>query len=255
MKKPILLALVLAGLSIQGYGADGNGKAVLERLRKISEDQSKPENERQKQAQEYLRSLKKNEFLAFIREMPNTDKSHKDDSCDAVMGMGIIFIKLYKNGPGKDESVMDALKQIADPTLPGAWRYVRLGDLKPLEFSDTETAAFVKTLMKCGQSKENPEIFREYCFSELYYFISNQRNMLIKADPELKEALEKPGKAALPKNAGATVKQAAKLLDIIGDYNAALQKMMAETKNERTKANLEAFQKKLESPPAKPPAP
>jgi hypothetical protein len=70
--------------------------------------------------------------------------------------------------------------------------------------------------------------------------------------PDLKDAMEKQDRTALPKRDDANVRQAGKLIDAIRDYRMALQKTADEVKDEHIKANLKKRLSKWEPAPDTP---
>ena len=216
-----------------------DGKTVYAQYRQIIDDQSKPEADRRKQGQKYLRALYSADFLAFIHEV--AQQPGYNDQREGYQVAMCVFAQSYMAGSGKSEPLDSTLKQLSDITLPPAWKAGLLDVLKLHNrdnLTEAETAAVISVLSEMGQNKQNIDVFRSFCLQELGGFLYSQRELITQKAPELKDALEKQDQAALPKRDDANVKQAAKLIDAIQDYKAALQKTADEVKDEQIKANL-----------------
>ncbi len=84
-------------------------------------------------------------------------------------------------------------------------------------------------------------------------FLNLRKELIIQKAPDLKDALEKRDKTALPRRDDANARQAATLIDAIHDYKAALQKMADEVKDEQIKAQLKKRLSKWQPASAGPP--
>lgn len=236
-----LLAMFLVmGFAYMSHAADG--KAFYSRYRTIIDDKGKPAADRDKRGQEYLRALDSADFLAFIREV--AQQSGYGDQREGHIVAMVVFAKSYQMGPGRNEPLCNTLKQFSDTTLPAAWKIGLLDVVKPEnrgDLSEVEVATVTAVLMEGGQRKQNEQdfdMFRIVYLQKLGSFLYSQRELITQKAPELKDALEKQDKTSLPKKDDANVKRAAKLIDAIQDYRAALQKTADEVKDEQIKANL-----------------
>ena len=214
-------------------------KTVYAQYRKIIDDQGKTDSERVKLGQEYLQSLERLDFLEFIRE--SSKELGCDDKDEGVLMAMAVFAQSYLVRAGKEESPLDTLKQVEDPTLPSAWK-IGLLDALNLEnrsdLSESEVAEITKILAGKIQNKEGSERFRSFCIQKLGSFLFTQREIIMQKAPDLKDALEKQDRVALPKRDDTNVRQAEKLIDSIRDYKNAIQKMADEVNDEKIKANL-----------------
>jgi len=250
MIRHILLVTVLAGICGAGHGADD--VAVFARYQEIVQGETNAPTA-MKKGKQYLLSLSRDDFMAFIRETGRQAGYSRDDS-DIVFGM-VIFAKCYKDGLGKNEPLLLSLKQLSDATLPTSWKIALLDVLKPEnrpDLSEEEVAGVISVLDELGQSKQNSNVFRSFCLGRLGSLLYSQREILAQKAPDVKDALEKHDKTALPKRDDANVRQAAKLIDAIRDYKTALQKAADEVKDEQIKANLKKRLSKWEPVPDTP---
>jgi hypothetical protein len=226
---------------------------VYAQYRQIIDDQSKTSTDRVKQGQQFLRTLSQSDFLAFIRE--STKVEGYDDKNEAILLAMAVFAKSYMAGPGQGEPLSDVLKQFSDPTLPTAWK-TGLLDVLNLEnrsdLSESNVVAIVDMLTAKATGKQESDLFRSFCLHRLGSLLFTQQEILVQKAPDLKDALEKQDRAALPKRDDANVRQAAKLIDAIRDYKTALQKTADEVKDDQIKANLKKRLTKWESAPATP---
>lgn len=236
----LLAMFLVVGFACMSHAADGN--TFYSRYRAIIDDQGKPAADRDKRGQEYLRTLDSAEFLAFIRNV--AQQPGYDDQREGHIVAMVVFAKSYQMGPGRNEPLSNTLKQFSDTTLPAAWKMGLLDVIKPenrRDLTEVEVATVIAVLMEGGQSKQDKQdfdMFRIVYLQKLGSFLYSQRELITQKVPELKNALEKQDKAALPKRDDANVKQAAKLIDAIRDYKTALQKTADEVKDEQIKANL-----------------
>ncbi len=249
-KRFFLMMAVVAGISGAGYGADE--MSAFSRYQEIVQGETNAPVAIKK-AKQYLVSLNHDDFMAFIRQAGKQTEYAREDA-DAGVAMAI-FAKCYKQGPGKDESTLVTLKQLSDPTLPNSWK-MGLLDVLNLEdradLTESEVAAATETLIQVGQNKQDSDIFRSFCLGRLGSLLYSQRELITQKVPDLKDALEKHDKTALPKRDDANVRQAAKLIDAIRDYKTAIQKTADEVKDEQIKANLRKRLSKWEPTPATP---
>lgn len=245
---PFILLTLTAAVS---FATDG--KTVYAQYRQIIDDQSKTSTDRVKQGQQFLRTLSQSDFLAFIRE--STKVEGYDDKNEAILLAMAVFAKSYMAGPGQGEPLSDVLKQFSDPTLPTAWK-TGLLDVLNLEnrsdLSESNVVAIVDMLTAKATGKQESDLFRSFCLHRLGSLLFTQQEILVQKAPDLKDALEKQDRAALPKRDDANVRQAAKLIDAIRDYKTALQKTADEVKDDQIKANLKKRLTKWESAPATP---
>lgn len=216
-----------------------DGKMVYAQYRQIIDDQSKSSPDRVKQGQTFLQALDHADFLAFIRESTTVDGY--DDKNEAILLAMAVFAKSYMVGPGRNEPLPDTLEQFSDPTLPAAWK-TGLLDVLNLEnrsdLSESNVDAVVNLLTEKANGKQEPEAFRSFCLGRLGSLLFTQREIITQKAPDLRDALEKQDRTALPKRDDANVKQAAKLIDAIQGYQMVLQKTADEVKDEQIKANL-----------------
>jgi hypothetical protein len=230
-----------------------DGKTVYAQYRQIIDDQTKTSADRDKQGQVFLRALGQADFLAFIRQV--AQQPGYDDQKEGHVVAMVVFAKSYLMGPGRNEPLTNTLKQFSDPSLPAAWKSGLL-DVLDLEnrpdLSDEEVAAAISVLDELGKNKQNSDGFRSFCLGKLGSLLFSHRELLTQKAPELKDALEKQDRAALPKRHDANISQAAKLIDAIRDYRTALQKTADEVKDEKIKANLEKRLRKWEPASATP---
>lgn len=230
----LILLILAANVS---FATDG--KTVYAQYRQIIDDQSKASADRVKQGQKYLRALDQADFLAFVRE--STKVEGYDDKNEAILLAMAVFAKSYMAGPGRNEPLPDTLKQFSDPTLPTAWK-TGLLDVLNLEnrsdLSESNVAEVVNLLTEKANGKQESESFRFFCLGRLGSLLFTQRELITQKAPDLKDALEKQDRDALPKRDDANVRQAARLIDAIRDYKTALQKTADEVKDEKIKANL-----------------
>ncbi|MDI6809954.1 MAG: hypothetical protein QME66_13460 [Candidatus Eisenbacteria bacterium] len=136
---------------------------------------------------------------------------------------------------------MKTLGQLSDRSLPDSWKWAILDTLRlhnRCDLSGAETATVVSLLSEAGANGQNSDKLRSVCLQKLGSFLFTQREITTQKVPDLKDALEKQDRAALPKRDDANVKQAAKLIDAIGTYKTTLQKTADEVKDEQIKANL-----------------
>ncbi|MDI6810005.1 MAG: hypothetical protein QME66_13735, partial [Candidatus Eisenbacteria bacterium] len=187
--------------------------------RKLIDDQEQDAIVRNRRGQKYLRSLKRKDFLAFVREVAR--QPGYDDQKEGHLLAMAVFAKSYLMGPGQGESLHAILEQFSDPMLPVAWK-AGLLDVLDLEnredLSDEDIAAAIALLSEMGQNKQNIDGFRSFCLGRLGSLLYSQRELITRKAPDLKDALEKQDRTALPKRDDANVKQAAKLIDAIGTY-------------------------------------
>ena len=232
-----LCFMLLALAATISFATDG--KMVYAQYRKIIDDQSKSSPDRVKQGQAFLQALDRADFLAFIHESTTVDGY--DDQNEAIHLAMAVFAKSYILGPGRNEALPDILAQFSDPTLPTAWK-TGLLDVLNLEnrsdLSESNVYAIVDLLTKMANEKQEPEAFRSFCLGRLGSLLFTQREIITQNAPDLKDALEKQNRTALPKRDDAIVKQAAKLIDAIQAYQMVLQKTADEVKDEQIKANL-----------------
>lgn len=244
----ILLTLV-ASVS---FAADGD--TVYAKYRKIIDDQGKTDVERVKQGQEYLQSLERSDFLGFIRE--SSKVMGCDDTNEGVLMAMALFAQSYLAKAGKGETSLDTLKQVEDTTLPSAWKIGLLDALNLENRSDlpeSEVAEVTRILTGKVQNKAESERFRSFCIQKLGSFLFTQREIITQKAPDLKDALEKQDRSALPKRDDSNVRQAARLIDAIQDYRTALQKTADEVKDEKIRTNLKRRLANWEPPSAPPP--
>lgn len=242
------LCLILVSLAATvSFATDG--ERVFMQYRQIIDDQSKASVDRVKQGQAFLRTLDHADFLAFIRE--STKVEGYDDKNEAVLLAMAVFANSYMVGPGQSESLLDILQQLSDPTLPAAWK-IGLLDVLDLgsrsDLSESNIVAIVKILTEKANEKQEAESFRSFCLSRLGSMLFTQREIIMQKAPDLKDALEKQDRAALPKRDDADVKQAAEIIDAIRDYKIILQKTADEIKDEQIKANLKKRLAKWDPP-------
>jgi hypothetical protein len=237
-------------MCVSGYGADGT--TIFAKYQEILQSETNAPAT-MKEVEEYLSSLSKDDFVAFIRETRRHTEYDRDDA-DVVVGM-VFFAKWYKDGPGKNETLLLTLKQLSDATLPASWKIGLLNVLKPEnrpDLNEEEVAAVISVLHETGRSKQNSDVFRTFCLQRLGNLLSTQREIITQKAPDLKDALEKEDRTVLPKKDDANVRKAAKLIDAIGDYKTALQKTADEVKDEQIKANLKKRLSKWEPTPNTP---
>ena len=232
------LCLILASLAATvSFATDG--EMVFMQYRQIIDDQSKASADRVKQGQKFLRTLDHADFLAFIRE--STKVEGYDDKNEAVLLAMAVFANSYMAGPGQSESLLDILQQLSDPTLPAAWK-IGLLDVLNLgsrsDLSESNIVAVVNILTEKANAKQESESFRSFCLSRLGSVLFTQREIIMQKAPDLKDALEKQDRTALPERDDANVKQAGKLIDAIQGYQMVLQKTADEVKDEQIKSNL-----------------
>lgn len=232
--------ILVMGFACVSHAADG--KAFYSHYRTIIDDQGKPAADRDKRGQEYLRALDSADFLAFIREV--AQQPGYDDQREGHIVAMVVFAKSYQMGPGRNEPLCNTLKQFSDTTLPAAWKIGLLDVVKPEnrgDLTEVEVATVTSVLMEGGQGKQDKQdfdMFRIVYLQKLGSFLYSQRELITQKSPELKDAIEKQDKAALPKRDDANVKQAAKLIDAIRDYKTVLRKTADEVKDEQIKTNL-----------------
>jgi hypothetical protein len=237
---------------IANTSSAADGRAVYAQYKKTIDDKSNGSPLEKGQA--FLRKLEKDDFLGFIRELPKAVEGYDEKNVEIVWAMAV-FAKSYMEGPGKNESLKDTLKQFSDPTLPFFWK-MGLADALHLsnrsDLSESETEIVINMLMEKGKNRLEPEMFQYFCLQELGSILSSQRRIIEQKSPELKEALEKQDKTRLPKKDDATVKQADKLLDSISAYKTAISKAATEIQEEKYKAQLKKRMERWEPIPANP---
>lgn len=236
MIKRVLLMMILIGMCINGYGADG--AAVFADYQKIVQSETNAPTAIMK-AERYLVSLNSDNFKTFIREIGRHVEYNRENA-DSVSVMAI-FAMCYKRGPGKNEPLLLTLKQVSDATLPTSWKIGLLDMLKPEnrpDLTEEEIATVISVLDGEGQNKKNSDVFRSFCLQKLGSFLYTQREIITQNIPDLKDAIEKQDRTVLPNRDDANVKQAAKLIDAIRDYRATLQKTADGVKDEQIKSNL-----------------
>lgn len=250
-------AIIVLGW-ILGVSVAADGPAVYGRYRAIIDDQGKTTKDRQKDGRQFLQSLPKTEFLAFVRETAREARSQHPEIAEKEEFFVLMMVMIAQNyvvGAGCNEPILETLAQISDSTLPASWKIALLDVVKVenrSDLSEIEVAEVTKILAEKAQSKKDSEPFRLFYAHRLGSFLLTQREIIMQKSPELKDALEKQDRIALPKRDDANVKQAAKLIDAIRDYRAALQKMADEVKEEKTKDDLKKHLTKWEPAPVTP---
>jgi hypothetical protein len=133
------------------------------------------------------------------------------------------------------------LGQFQDPLLPDAWK-IGLLDTLNLEnrsdLSESDVSAVIDAFAVKGTAGQTEQAFNFFCLRWFGSFLFSQKELVGQREPKVKRALEKQDRAALPKRDDANIRQAAKLIDAIHNYKAALQKTADEMKDEKIKANL-----------------
>lgn len=234
--KYVLLVPMMVLVAAVSMAGDGN--AYLQ-YRKLIDDQQQDAAVRNRTAQEFLRSLSRDGFLAFVRDVAR--QPGYDDRTEGHILAMTVFAKAYVTGPGHDEALHTTLDQFSDPTLPLAWKTGLLDvlDLENREDLTTADVALVITrLHEMGLDKQNDDAVRFFYLGKLGSFLYSQRELITQKAPDVEDALDKQDRTALPKRDDANVRQAAKLIDAIRDYKATLQKTADEVKDEQIKANL-----------------
>ncbi len=243
----VTMMLLIAAISLAGEGS------VYSQYRNLIDDQRQDAAVRNRTAQEFLRSVRQEDFLAFVREVAR--QPGYDDRKEGHLLAMAVFAKSYVMGPGRDESLRTTLEQFSDPTLPLAWKTGLLDvlDLENREDLNADDAALViARLREMGLDKQNDDRFRSFCLGRLGSLLYSQRELIARKAPDAKDAIEKQDRAALPKRDDANVRQAAELIDAIRDYKTALQKTADEVKDEQIKTNLKKRLSKWEPTPATP---
>ena len=238
MSKWFFFSTVLLAICVSGYAAETNDLFTF--YRSVMENRSLVQSERETKVQRLLGSLNRPDFLGFVRDAAKKEPRYTDERSEYSLTMHF-FASIYANGPGKAESLQETVAQLSDSTLPSTWKIALLDALKLNRRSDMtepEVIAVISALSEAGQSKQNSDIFRSMCFSHLGNFLITERERITQKAPDLKDALEKQDRVALPKRDDANVRQAAKLIDAIRDYKTALQKTADEVKDEQVKAHL-----------------
>ncbi|MEI9478007.1 MAG: hypothetical protein WCO26_15715 [Deltaproteobacteria bacterium] len=226
----------MIGMCGNGYGADAAAMFMNYQAIVNNETNAPAAIEKGKQ---YLVSLSHADFMAFIRETRRHAEYDRDDS-DAVLAM-VFFAKWYKEGPGKDESMLTTLKQISDLTLPTSWKIGLLDVLKPekrIDMSEEEVFSVIAVLDETGMSKQSSDVLRFFCLQKLGGILYTQRDIMIQKTPNLKDALEKQDRTVLPKQVDADVKRAGNLIDAIRNYRTMLLKAADEVKDDKIRNNL-----------------
>ncbi len=252
MNKWSFFLTVLLAICVSGYAAETND--LFKFYRSIVENRSLGQSDRETKVQELLGSLNCADFLGFVRDAAKKEPRYTDERSEFSLTMHF-FASIYANGPGKAESLQESIAQLSDSTLPSTWKIALLDALKLNRRSDmaeSEVIAVTSALSEAGQSKQNSDIFRSMCFNHLGNFLITERERITQKAPDVKDALDKQDRTALPKRDDANVRQAAKLIDAIRDYKTALQKTADEVKDEQIKANLKNRLTKWESAPATP---
>lgn len=252
MSKWFFFSTVLIAICVSGYAAETNDLFTF--YRSVMEDRSLLQSEREAEVQRLLGALNRSDFLGFVRDAAKKEPRYTDEKSEYSLTMHF-FASIYANGPGKAESLKETVAQLFDSTLPSTWKIALLDALKLNRRSDMtepEIIAVISALSDAGQSKQNSDIFRSICFSHLDNFLITERERITQKVPDLKDALEKQDRTALPKREDADVRQAAKLIDAILDYKAALRKTAEEVKDEQIKATLKKRLSKWEPGPDAP---
>jgi hypothetical protein len=235
-KRILFMTMVLAGICTAGHATDN--LSIFARYQEIVQGETNAPAA-MKKARQYLTSLSRDDFMTFIRQAGKQAEFARENA-DAGFVMAI-FSKCYTQGSGKDEPTLVTLKQLSDPTLPNSWKMglldiLRLDDRGDL--TEAEVATVIATLNEVGQDKQNSDVFRSFCLGRLGGLLYSQQELIAQKAPDLKNALEKQDRAALPKRDDANVRQAAKLIDAILDYRTAIQKTADEVKDEKIKVSL-----------------
>jgi hypothetical protein len=199
--------------------------------------------ERLRKTDDFLRSLNKMDFMTFIRE---AGKDPMNELSEAAVGM-VIFAKSYKAGPGKDEPLMDTLRQLRDPTLPATWKTGLLDVLRLSQRPDVLEQDFepvLSSLLQCGEDKRNSDAFRSFCLGKLGNVLHAQKSLLIDRCPDLKEAILHHNKVAINRiqsaqPANSHARKALSLLGEIDKFTTALRAAMNDVKNTQVRNHLE----------------
>lgn len=249
-KRILFMTMVLAGTCTAGHATDN--LSIFARYQEIVQGETNAPTA-MKKARQYLTSLSRDDFMTFIRQAARQAEFARENT-DAGFVMAI-FAKCYTQGPGKDEPTLVTLNQLSDPTLPNSWKMALLDILRlddQGDLTESEVATVIATLNEVGQNKHNSDVFRSFCLGRLGSFLYSQQERIAQKAPDLRDALEKQDRAALPKRDDANVRQAVKLIDAIRHYKTALQKTADEMKDEQIKANLKKRLSKWEPAPDTP---
>jgi len=242
--RSVLMCVLLAGAACAKAGVDG--QQVYRTYRGFLDDSSVSDTLRMQKAQEYLRSLSREEFLEFIRELVRqTGFDDRKATLETVSPMAM-FAKTYVAGPGSKESLLDSLDQLDDPTLPSAWKWGLLSVLRPEkrpDLSDAELGKVVGALRGLAQGRDTSDEFRVVFLTELYSFLRNQWELLLERTPQLQDAMSREDSDALQVAAqsGAAserAKRALTLLNYIREYRALLQQAADQAKDEKNRDQL-----------------
>lgn len=244
---------VLVAMCVSGYTAETTN--LFSFYRGTMEDRRLTQSERETRIQGLLGSLNRSDFLAFVRDAAKKEPRYADERSEYSLAMHF-FATVYADGPGKGETLQEAIGQISDSTLPSTWKVALIDALRlnrRQNMTDPEVMAVTSALSDAGRSMQSSDIFRSQCINHLGNVLIAERERMAEKAPDLKDALEQHDKTALPKRDDANVRQAARLIDVSRDYKAMLQKTLDEIKDEQIKANLKKCLSKWEPPPATPP--
>ncbi len=249
-----ILAGILA-VCCSAYAVDGKGSYA--QYRSIIDDKTiSSQAERTAKLRQHLCSLTEPEFFDFIRELAKDPEYDWEKHEEAPIGMAMVAKIYYGTGQTNNALSVKRLGDLSDPSLPDAWKWAILDALRlhnRCDLSDSETTTVVALLSRAGADNRNSDRLRSVCLHKLGSFLSTQREIITQKAPDVKDALEKQDKTALPKRGDANVRRAAKLIDAIRHYRMALQKTADEVQDEQIKAQLKKRLSKWQPASAGPP--
>ena len=93
-----IIVLIMASIVLNFFTYAEDGKIIYNKFKKIIDD-NRNESPMENKGRDFLLQLSKDDFLAFIRELPKSVPGYDEKNIDNVWAM-VIFAQIYIEGTG-----------------------------------------------------------------------------------------------------------------------------------------------------------